>query len=71
MNVESILELDSEGASTPMGPSGPRSKLIYHDDIVYESWIDFRFIPVHQGTLVITQDCIDDNKQCLYIVLID
>ena len=48
-----------------MGPNGSHSKLIYNDDIVYESWIDFRFIPVHQGALVITQDCIDDNKQYL------
>ena len=26
-----------------MGPSGPHSKLIYHDDMIYESWIDYRF----------------------------
>ena len=65
MNVESTLELDSEGANTPMSPNGSHSKFIYHDDIVYESWIDFRFIPMHKGVLVITQDCIDDNKQYL------
>ena len=35
-NVESTLELDFEGASTPMGFSGPRFELIYYDDIVYE-----------------------------------
>ena len=28
--------MDFEGASTPMGPNGPCSKLIYHDDTIYE-----------------------------------
>ena len=35
-NVELILELDFEEDSTPMSSSGLRSKLIYHDDMVYE-----------------------------------
>ena len=36
-----------------MGPNGPHSELIYHDDMVYENWIDSRFILVHKGFLVI------------------
>ncbi|KAL6329376.1 hypothetical protein AAG906_017686 [Vitis piasezkii] len=28
-HIESTLELDYEGVSTPMGPNGPRSELIY------------------------------------------
>ena len=31
-----IKALQYEGSNTPMGPSGPRSKFIYHDDTVYE-----------------------------------
>ena len=34
-NVESILEFDSEGASTPMGPNGPHYELIFLDDMIY------------------------------------
>ena len=52
-NVESTSELDSERANTLMGLSGPRSKLIYPDDMVYEGWIDFMFILVHKGILLI------------------
>ena len=35
-DIESTSKLDYEGANTPMGPNGSRSKLIYHDDTVYE-----------------------------------
>ena len=48
-----------------MGLSGPRFKLIYHDDTVYEGWIGSRFILMHKGILVILQDCIGDNEQSL------
>ena len=53
-NVESTLELDFEGASTPMGLSGPRFELIYYDDIVYEGSIGSQFIIVYKGILIIT-----------------
>ena len=36
-----------------MGPSGPRSELIYLVGMGYEGWIDFRFTFVHKGILVI------------------
>ena len=52
-NVESTLELYYERASIPMGPNGPRLELIYHDDMVYEDWIGFRFILMHKNILVI------------------
>ena len=32
-----------------MGPNGPRFELIYYDDMVYEGWIDSKFILVHKG----------------------
>ena len=35
----SILEFDLEEVSTLVGPSGPRSKLIFLDDMVYDSWM--------------------------------
>ena len=54
-----------------MNPSGPRSKLIYHDDVIYELWISFLFIFVHKGVLVITQGCTRDSEQVLWIGLID
>ena len=38
---ESTSELDCKGDNTPMGTSSLHSKLIHHDDMVYESWIDF------------------------------
>ena len=53
-NVESTSELDSKGANTLMVPRDPCSELIYHDDTIYESWIDSKFILVHKGVLVIT-----------------
>ena len=46
-----------------MGPSGPHSKLIYYDGMVYEGWIGFYFICVHKGVLVIMQDYIRDSEQ--------
>ena len=45
-----------------MGLSGPHSELIYHGGIIYEGWIGFRFILMHNGVLVITQDCTRDNE---------
>ena len=48
-----------------MGPNGPHSELIYHDDMVYEGWIGSRFTLVYKGVLVITQDCIEDSEQDL------
>ena len=53
-NVESTSELDYEVVSNPMGPSGPRSKFIYHDDMIYNGQIDYRSILVHKGVLVTT-----------------
>ena len=35
-NAKSILEFDSKGASTLMGPYDSCSKLIFLDDIIYE-----------------------------------
>ena len=46
-----------------MGLSGPHFKLVCHDDMIYESWIDFKFIIVYKDVLVIMQGCIGDNKQ--------
>ena len=40
-----------------MGPNNPRFELIYHDDTIYEEWIDSWFIFVYKGVLVITQGC--------------
>ena len=53
-----------------MGLNGPSSKLMCHDDTVYEGWIDFRFTLVHKGTLVIMQGCTRDSEQSLWIGLI-
>ena len=36
-----------------MGPSGPRSKLIYHVDTSYKGRIGSKFTFVHKGILVI------------------
>ena len=38
-----------EGFNTLMSPNYPRSKLIYHDGMIYEGWIGFRFTLVHKG----------------------
>ena len=43
-NVESTSKLGFKRANTPMGPNDPCSKLIYHDDRVYEGQIGSRFI---------------------------
>ena len=43
-----------------MSHSSPYSKLIYHDDMVYEDWIDFKFTLMHKDTLVIMQGCIGE-----------
>ena len=48
-----------------MGPNGPRFKLIYYDDTIYEGCIDSRFTLVHKSVLVITQGCIGDSEQGL------
>ena len=48
-----------------MGPSGPRSKIIYLVGIGYKGWIGSRFTFVHEGVLVITQDCTLISKQGL------
>ena len=53
-DVESTLELDFEGASIPMGPNGPHSKLIYLVDMGYEGRIGSRFTFVHKSVLVTT-----------------
>ena len=53
-----------------MSPSDPPSKLIYHDDTIYEGWIDFRFIFVDKSVLVILHNYTRDNKG-LYFGLID
>ena len=42
-DVESTLELDSKGASIPIGPNGPCSKLIYLVCMGYEGQISFKF----------------------------
>ena len=52
-DVESTLELDSKGASIPIGPSGPYFELIYLVGMGYESRVGFKFIFVHKGVLVI------------------
>ena len=54
-----------------MGLNGPYSKLIYHDDMVYEGYINSKFTFVHKGILVIMQGCTRDSEQGLYIGLID
>ena len=69
--VESTSNLDSERANTPMGPNGPCSKLIYHDDTVYEVVIGSRFTLMHKGVFLIMQGCTNDSKQGLQIGLID
>ena len=48
-----------------MGPNGPCSELIYHNDIVYEGWIGFIPTLMHKGILIIMQGCIGDNEQGL------
>ena len=52
--MESTLELDSEGASIPMGPNGPHSGLIYLVGMGYKGQIGSTLIFMHMGVLVIT-----------------
>ena len=54
-----------------MGSNSPHSKLIYHDDTVYEGWIDFWFTLMHKDVLVITKGCIGDSEHDLWIGLLD
>ena len=54
-----------------MGHNGPYFELIYHDDMVYESWINSRFTFVHKDVLVIMQGCTENSEQVLWIELID
>ena len=54
-----------------MGHNGPHFRLIYHDDKIYEGWIGSKVILVHKSVLVITQGCIEDNEQGLWIGLMD
>ena len=35
-----------------MGPNGPRSKLKYHDDMVYEGQIGSQFTLMHKDFLI-------------------
>ncbi|RVW60971.1 hypothetical protein CK203_051346 [Vitis vinifera] len=60
-NVKSTSKLDSKGANTSMGLSGPRSKLTYHNGTVYK--IGSRFILLHKGILVISQGYTWNNEQ--------
>ena len=57
--------MDYEGSNTPMGPIGPRSKLIYLVGMSYEGQIGSRFTFVHKGVLVITQSCTRVSEQGL------
>ena len=57
--------MDFEKASTPMGPNGPRSKLIYLVGIDYEGRIRSRFNFVHNHILVIMQGCTGVSEQSL------
>ena len=63
--------MDSEGASIPIGPNGPRSELIYLIDMGYKGRIDSKFTFVHRANLVIMQGCIGLSEQGLWIRLID
>ena len=45
-----------------MGSNSPRSELIYHDDTIYEDWINSRFILVYKLVLVIVKGYIGDSK---------
>ena len=71
MDVESTLELNSKGASIPMGPSGPRFELIYLVNMDYEGQIDFMFTFVHKNVQIITQGYTGVSEQGLWIGLID
>ena len=70
-DVESTLELDYEGTSILMGPSGPHFELIYLVSTNYEGQIDFRFTFVINDILVIMQGCTKISGQGFWIGLID
>ena len=70
-DVESILEFDYEGASTPMGSSSPQSKLLFLDGTVYEGWMGFQFTFVHKDILVIMLGCTGISEWHIQIELID
>ena len=63
--------MDYKGVSIPMGSNSLCSKLIYHDDMIYEGWISSTFILVHKKILVIMQGCISDSEKVLWIELIN
>ena len=69
-NVESTSKLDFEEANTPMGPNGPHSELIYHDDTIYDGWSS-KFTLIHKSVLVIMQGNTKDSEKGLQIGLID
>ena len=48
-----------------MGPSCLCIELVYHDDMVYEGWIDSKFILVYKSIWVIMQGCTGDSEQGL------
>ena len=56
--------MDFKGVDTFIGSSGPRSKLIYHDDTIYEGWIGSTCTLMHKGILVIVS-CIGDSEKVL------
>ena len=56
-DVELISKFNSKEANTLMGPNGPRSKLIFFDDMIYEGWMGFQFTFMYKGVLVIMQGC--------------
>ena len=53
-DVELALELDYEGASILMGPSGPHFELIYLVGMGYEGQIGSKFTFVHKSVSIIT-----------------
>ena len=71
VDVESILELDYEGASIPMGPNDSRFELIYLVGTDQEGQIDSKFTFVYKGILIIMQGCTGVSGQSLWIELID
>ena len=62
-DVESTLEMDYEGTSILMGPSGPRFELLYLVGMGYEGRIDSKFTFVHMDVLIITQGCTRVSEQ--------
>ena len=64
-DVESTSKFDFKGASTPMGPSGLHSELIFFDDMIYKGWMGFQFAFMHKGVLVIMQGCTRISEQYL------